>query len=196
MNIASLCRREVVAIPASASLPQVANRMADEHVGALVVATTDDPPRVMGILTDRDLALDVIARGESGSNLSAGDIAKKSLVAVSGNASLQEATAAMEKGGVRRLLVLDDAGGVIGLVSAEDLLAAISEELAHLAQALRSGIEREKGERKPAAKPAGPRPVFPSFGTAIQGAPGSPAFTSTGAAAGDVSSAGRNASRG
>jgi hypothetical protein len=51
------------------------------------------------------------------------------------------------------------------VVAIEDLMAAIHEELAHLAQALRNGIEREKSERKPATKPAGPRPLFPSFGT-------------------------------
>lgn len=168
MNIASLCHRDVVAIPASASLPQAAVRMADEHVGALVVVTTDNPPRTMGILTDRDLALDVVARGESGSNLSAGDIAKKPLVAISGSASVQEAIATMEKAGVRRLLVVDDTDHVIGLVAAEDLLAAISDEFTRLAQALRSGIEREKSERQRVAKPAGPRPVFPAFGTAVQ----------------------------
>lgn len=168
MNIASLCHRDAVTIHASASLPQVAARMADEHVGAVLVVTTEDPPRIVGMLTDRDLALDVIARGESGSNLSAGDLAKKPLVAVPGHASLQEAIATMEKAGVRRLLVVDEASHVIGLVAVEDLVAAISDELARLAQALRSGIEREKSEQRAVAKPAAPRPVFPAFGTAVQ----------------------------
>lgn len=168
MNIASLCHREVVAVAASASLPQVAARMAEEHVGSLVVVSGDDPPRVVGILTDRDLALDVVGSGQSGSNLSAGDLAKKPLVAVPASASIQEATAAMAKAGVRRVLVVDDAGRVTGLVAAEDLMAAISDELAQLASALRGGIEREKGERSAAAKPAGPRPVFPSFGTGVK----------------------------
>ncbi|SEA54972.1 CBS domain-containing protein [Variovorax sp. YR216] len=165
MNIASLCHREVVAVPATASLPQVAARMSQEHVGSVVVVSAEDPPRVTGILTDRDLALDVVGSGQSGSNLSAGDLARKSLAAVPGSASLQEATAAMEKAGVRRLLVVDEAGRVVGLVAAEDLMAAISDELAHLARALRGGIEREKSERKPNSVPAGPRPVFPAFGT-------------------------------
>lgn len=165
MNIASLCHREVVAVPAGVSLPQVALRMAEEHVGSVVVVSGDEQPRVVGLLTDRDLALDVVGSGQSGSNLSAGDLARKSLVAVPGSASLQEATAAMEKAGVRRLLVVDEEGRVIGLVAAEDLMAAISDELAHLARALRGGIEREKSERRPNAVAAGPRPVFPSFGT-------------------------------
>ncbi|MBO9648777.1 MAG: CBS domain-containing protein [Variovorax sp.] len=168
MNIASLCRREVVAVPAVASLPQVAARMSEEHVGSVVIVSGDDPPRVTGILTDRDLALDVVGSGQSGSNLSAGDLARGALVAVPGSAGVQEATAAMEKAGVRRVLVVDEAGGVIGLVAAEDLMAAIADELAQLARAVRGGIEREKKEHKPASTPIGPRPVFPAFGTGLK----------------------------
>ena len=169
MNIASLCDREVVGIPAGASLKEAAATMCDEHIGSLVVVTDEDPPQVVGILTDRDLALDVIGKGEAGSDLRAGDVAKAPPVAVLGTASVQEAVAAMEKAGVRRLLVVDDDGGVIGLVAAEDLMAAISQELAGLARALRSGIAREKEQRKVIVKGSGaPRPVFPAFGTAMQ----------------------------
>lgn len=168
MNIASLCSREVVAIAAGAPLKEAAALMCEEHVGSLVVVTDEDPPKVVGILTDRDLALDVIGKGDAGRDLCAGNIAKAPPVAVSGGASLQEAVAVMEKAGVRRLLVVDDEGGVVGLVAAEDLMAEISEELAGLARALRHGIAREKGQRKVIVKGAGARPMFPVFGTAMQ----------------------------
>jgi CBS domain-containing protein len=168
MNIASLCSRDVVGIPAGASLQEAAALMCEEHVGSLVVVTGDEPPRVVGILTDRDLALDVLGKGDAGTDLCVADVAKAPPIAVASSASLQEAVAAMEKGRVRRLLVVDEDGGVVGLVAAEDLLAAISDELATLARALRGGIEREKSERKVISKPAGTRPVFPVFGTAMQ----------------------------
>lgn len=164
IDIASLCTREVVGIDAQASLRDAAALMAEEHVGALVVTTTDDPPKVVGVVTDRDLALDVLGRGDTARELRVGDLAKYPPMAVLGSASLQEAVASMEKGGVRRLLVVDADGGVIGLVAAEDLMAAISEELAGLVRALRSGIAREKGERKVASAPVKIRAVFPAFG--------------------------------
>lgn len=166
VSISSLCDREVVAIPASASLREAASLMCDEHVGSLVVVTGEDPPRVVGILTDRDLALDVLGRDRPAEPLCAGDIAKAPPVAVQSGAGLAEAVAAMEEAGVRRLLVVDADGGVVGLVAADDLVAAISQELAGLARALRSGIQREKGQRKVFTRPAGTRPVFPAFGTA------------------------------
>lgn len=165
-SISSLCDRDVVAIPAAASLREAAALMCEEHVGSLVVVSADDPPKVVGILTDRDLALDVLGRDRLAEPLCAGDIAKAPPVAVQADAGLAQAVAAMEDAGVRRLLVVDGDGGVVGIVAAEDLMAAISQELAGLARALRSGIDREKGERKVFSRPAGARPVFPAFGTA------------------------------
>ena len=168
MNIASLCSREVVGIAAEASIHEAAALMCEEHVGALVVMTGGEPPKVVGLLTDRDIALEVVGRHPVHDGLRAGDLAKSPPIAVAAKASLQEAVAAMEKAAVRRLLVVDDDGGVIGLVAAEDLMAAISAELAALVHALYGGIEREKGERHVMGQPARVRPVYPRFGTAMQ----------------------------
>jgi CBS domain-containing protein len=169
MNVASLCDREVVGIPASASIHDAAALMCEEHVGSLVVVTGEEPSKVVGILTDRDLALDVLGRQAlPDRSLCAGDLAKAPPVAVRSSASLQEAVTAMEQAGVRRLLVVDDDGGVVGVVAAEDLLAAISQELAGLVQAMRKGIRREQGERKVISVGQAPRPIFPAFGTAMQ----------------------------
>ena len=72
----------------------------------------------------------------------------------------------MEEAGVRRLLVVDDDGGVVGLVSSDDLLGALSEEFEGLVRALRKGIEREKAERSVISVPQRTRPVYRAFGTA------------------------------
>lgn len=164
-NIASLCKREVVGIDAEATLRQAVTLMCEEHIGALVVMTADDPPRVVGVVTDRDLAIDALGRPGNPEDLRIGHLVKSAPLAIPGTASVHEAVKAMEQGAVRRLLVVDPDGGVVGIVSADDLLCAISEELEGLARALRSNIQKEKSERKVMAAPA-VRPVFPSFGTA------------------------------
>lgn len=166
MNIASLCQREVVSIDAESTLRQAAILMAEQHVGSLVVVTGSEPPQVVGIVTDRDLAIDGLGRHANASDLKVGQLAKSSPLGVEGSASVAEAVAAMEKGGVRRLLVLDPGGGVIGLVAADDLLGAVSEELGGLARALRANIRNEEAQRQVVPAPASARPVFPSFGTA------------------------------
>ena len=166
MNLASLCTREVVGIDAQSSLRQAAALMCEEHVGALVVMTGDDPPKVVGLVTDRDLALEGLGRAGDPGDLKVGHLAKSPPLAVPATADVAEAIEAMEKAGVRRLLVVDpDNGGVVGIVSSDDLLCAVAGELETLSRALRATIEREKSSRGVVGGPAASRPVlFPAYG--------------------------------
>lgn len=147
MNIAGLCQRVIVTIGAQASMHEAAVMMRDEHVGSLVVTDSENASRVVGVLTDRDLAIEFLAR-EAGSeeDIRVGELASGALVAVAGTASILEAVAAMDDCGVRRLLVTGEDGRVMGIVSAEDLLDTIAAELDGLARALRSGIDRETAD--------------------------------------------------
>jgi CBS domain-containing protein len=165
MDLTNLCTREVVGIDAQASLRDAAALMCDEHVGSLVVFTGEEPPKVVGVVTDRDLALEVLGRGEPRADVRVGHLAKTPPKAVPSTATLREAVMSMEEGGVRRLLVVDDDGGVVGLISADDLLEALSREFESLARALRKGISREKGERSVVSGPARNRIIYPAFGT-------------------------------
>lgn len=172
MNIANLSPRELVTIDAGASLSHAARLMREQHVGALVVtADSGERQHAVGIVTDRDLVVEVLARDDVPMDMTVGKLASTKLAGVPGSASVAEAVAVMERAGVRRLLVADEQGHVIGLVSADDLLAAVAAELGGLARALRTGIARETQERQ-TVKPAAPRPVFLAHGT--PGMPGVP----------------------
>lgn len=149
MNIASICQRDIVTVDADASLRDAANAMRERHVGALVVTDAAAPSRVAGVVTDRDLAIEVLARDLDAAGIRIGQLVRRSPVSVPGNGSLREAVAAMEKAGVRRLLVTGDDGRVIGFLSADDLIEAMAAEVAGLARALRSGLVRENAERLP-----------------------------------------------
>ncbi len=163
MNIASICQRDVLTIEADASLRHAANLMREHHVGALVVTDAAAPSRVAGVVTDRDLAIEVLARDLDAGSIRVGQLVRRAPVSVPGNGSLREAVAAMEKAGVRRLLVTGDDGRVVGFVSADDLVEALAAEVVGLARALRSGIARETAERPPAS-PASPDDVFLPLG--------------------------------
>jgi CBS domain-containing protein len=160
MNIAGLCQRVIVTIGAQASMRDAARLMRDEHVGSLVVTDSADASRVVGVLTDRDLTIQFLAR-EAGNeeDIRVGELASGALVSVPGTASILEAVAAMDDCGVRRLLVTGDEGRIVGIVSAEDLLDTIAAELDGLARALRSGIDRETAEID-ADRLAGYPPMF------------------------------------
>lgn len=91
MNISTLCRRAAVAIDADASLDEAALRMFDEHVGALLVVTGNNPPKVVGVMTDRDIVVDAIARRNAlGDELRIGHLAKSPPLAVQGTADVHD----------------------------------------------------------------------------------------------------------
>lgn len=147
MDIAHLCRRELVGIDSRASLQEAAALMRSQHVGALAVTAATDTRRVVGIVTDRDFAVEVIALGIDPASLRVGDLPHDSeIVQLPGTTGLGECADAMRTAGVRRVLVVDADGGVLGLVSADDLVQAIAIELGTVAEALTSEISREAVE--------------------------------------------------
>jgi CBS domain-containing protein len=153
MTIASLCKRELISIDAYASPRTAANLMRDNHVGSLVVMTSAERPRPIGVVTDRDLAIEVMARGLDPDRVNIGQFARGALIEIHASASIQEAMEAMERGGVRRVLVIDAKGAPVGIVSTDDLVQRISQELQALSTALSRGMARETVERTPVAPP-------------------------------------------
>ena len=165
MSIANICRPEIVTIDAAASLREAAVMMRTRHVGALVVTVVNgEHEQAVGVVTDRDLAIEILARDLHPGDVQVGHLASRRLASVPVTAGIAEAVAVMQKAGVRRLLVTEEQGQLCGFVSADDLLEAVAGELSGLAQALRIGIAREGAERASIVPPR-PRAVFLPHGT-------------------------------
>lgn len=168
MPIRDLCRRHVVAIDEAASVAEAARLMREHHVGALVVTAAHEGGRsVAGVVTDRDLVVEVLARGLDQGTLRIGSLVAAPPVDVPEDADAAEALARMQTHGVRRLLVTTADGHLAGLLSLDDLLPAIARPFGMLAEVLRAGAAREAAER--AALPAAPElpPLrVPAMGTA------------------------------
>ena len=160
MNVGEICTRQVVMIDRTSTLQQAATLMREQHVGALLVtASTGEGMHVVGMVTDRDVVIEAVARGIDVTQVEIGRLAEGKLAALPAAATVDEAISLMKEHGVRRLLVSSEGGQLYGIVSLDDLLAALSHEMAELSGAVRKGIERETTERGklPAAPP--PRPV-------------------------------------
>ncbi len=165
MSIAAICQPEVITIDAGASLRDAANLMREHHVGALVVTVeAAGHEQAVGMITDRDMAIEILARDLNPTDVKVGQLASRHLASVPGTAGLAEAVTVMREAGVRRLLVTGNEGQLTGFVSADDLLETLAEQLGVLANALRTGIAREGVERA-SIPPARPRPVFLPHGT-------------------------------
>ncbi len=165
MTIATICRREVVTIDSGASLRAAALQMREHHVGALAVTVESAGfEQVVGLITDRDIAIEILARDLDPADVKVGQLASRHLASVPETAGIAAAVSVMREAGVRRLFVTGQEGQVTGFVSADDVLEALAAQLSDLAGALRSGIAREGAER-PSIPPARPRPVFLAHGT-------------------------------
>jgi len=148
MAIGEFCNREVVFATREMNIPEAAQLMREHHVGDLVVVDQVDGKRVpVGIVTDRDMVIEVIARSLDLNEFSVGDIMGQQLVSVQEKEGVFETIRLMRSNGVRRIPVLNPEGGLAGIVSADDMLDLLAEEMSELAKITSREQEREAKTR-------------------------------------------------
>jgi CBS domain-containing protein len=138
MPIERLIRRPVKTLPPDATCEEAAKLMRDENIGAVVVA---DEAKPLGVVTDRDLVVRVIAAGEPPEKVQLRDVMSGEPIFLGDKRSLDQAIAAMRDRAIRRLPIIDAEGQLEGLVSMDDLLVLLIDQLSGLAQAVRKEIE-------------------------------------------------------
>ncbi|HEU4430030.1 MAG TPA: CBS domain-containing protein [Myxococcota bacterium] len=146
MPIGDYCQRPAATVLENDTARSAAQRMKLSGVGSLVVVRDGRP---VGIVTDRDLALETICNRLDAGAVRVGELASRSLVTVHADAPVREAVRLMGRRGVRRLPVVDDKGEIVGIVAADDLATLAIAELSGLAvaigaQAPASDEQREK----------------------------------------------------
>jgi CBS domain-containing protein len=122
----STLAEDVVTVGRGAAAPEIARRMQREAVGSVVVLADDGAP--VGIVTDRDLLLRVIAPGRDASTTTAENIMSQPLVTIDANEPLERAIGAMAGHGIRRVPVVHE-GRLVGILALDDLLARLGREL-------------------------------------------------------------------
>ena len=125
----------------------VAQLMRRHHIGALVVVEAGDKNKPVGIVTDRDLVLELMAEGLDPAVFTAGDIMSVDLVRAHPDMDALDALQLMRKYRLRRLVISDDEGHLAGIVTIEDVLALMTREMADFASDLGSARDREARER-------------------------------------------------
>ena len=145
MPIGDVCIRDVAITGKSTTIRDAALLMRRNHVGDLVVTEEDQSGRQipMGIVTDRDIVLSVIALALDPTVYTVGDLVARELVTVAEDQGIFECIQRMRTNGVRRMPVVDGHGGLIGIVSVDDLIQLLSEEMSALAKLISRGQVRE-----------------------------------------------------
>jgi CBS domain-containing protein len=149
MAIGEICSREVVFVKRSDSVTAAAELMREHHIGSLVVVDeAGGKGAPAGMFTDRDVAVGVVALGLDPSASTVGDVMSPELISVREDAGVAETVALMREKGVRRLPVVNAAGGLVGLIAADDLLQLVAEEMSGLASMISREERREKQLRR------------------------------------------------
>lgn len=125
----------------------VAQLMRQHHIGALVVVDATEKTRAVGIVTDRDLVLELMAEGLDPAVFTAGDIMSVDLVTATPDMDAMDAVQLMKTHRLRRLVIVDDSDRLVGIATMEDVLELLARELAGLAAGLAGARDRETFER-------------------------------------------------
>lgn len=130
MRISEVMHTPAVTCSPSATLGEVARRMADRNVGSILVI--DEAGYLAGIVTDRDLALRGLGEGRS-ADVAVARVMSRDVATVPINADLSAAAPIMVERTVRRLPVVDELGQPHGIVTMDDLVRQLGEEVDTLA---------------------------------------------------------------
>lgn len=148
LTAGDICTREVAIAFRHTDLVTAAKLMREYHVGALVVVDETQGLRtVAGLLTDRDIVISVVAPELVPENLNVGDVMSAKPVTAAEGASVIDVLRSMRAHGVRRIPVVGAQQLLIGLVTLDDILEVLVQELDLLAATIGRGIERERTQR-------------------------------------------------
>jgi CBS domain-containing protein len=147
MSVGEYCNRDVVVAEPGTTVQEAAQLMRSHHVGDLVVV--DSPAngaKPVGIVTDRDIVIEVVAAGVAINDVTVGDIMSREIVSVTEDTKLMDAITLMRSHGVRRLPVIDYGGKLAGILTVDDVIELIVEQLGDLSRL--TTVEQQREQRR------------------------------------------------
>ncbi|MDV6341017.1 CBS domain-containing protein [Nitrosomonas sp. Is35] len=148
MSVGEICNREVIVIQRDATIVEAAKLMRQFHVGAVIVVEKRDGRQIpAGVVTDRDLVVEVVATELDAAVITVGDIMAAEVFTIKENTPSSEAIEFMRRKTIRRLPVVDESGELTGILTLDDALQLLSEELLDLAKLVRYEQKKETRHR-------------------------------------------------
>jgi CBS domain-containing protein len=149
MQLKDLCVFEVACCTRDISVSEAARLMRAHHTGDLIVIDNADEEREpVGIVTDRDIVVEVLAQGRNPDKTTVGDVMSKQIVIAAGSEDAEQALQRMVAHGVRRIPVVDDEQYVMGIVTLDDMLRIHAEQANSLAHVISKEQSREQRARR------------------------------------------------
>src|SRR5262249_13167442 len=136
MKIERLCNREVTLAYENERIDEIARRMRARHVGSVIVVPRDKGSAPIGVLTDRDIVVEVLAAGLDYRNVTVGEVMSREPATVREDDDVVDALRIMRTRGVRRLPVVAASGALAGIVAIDDLLEFFAGQVDDVVRAI------------------------------------------------------------
>lgn len=148
MSVSAICNHNVATIERTDGVVEAAERMRTQHVGDLIVVEHRDGRAIpVGIITDRDIVVGIVARRTPPAAVTVGDAMSSRLLTVHQDNGIEFALREMRRVGVRRAPVVGDAGELVGVLSIDDVIDHLAVQVGHIADVVRFGQQAEVGSR-------------------------------------------------
>jgi CBS domain-containing protein len=153
MSLQKFCQRPVVTISPEQTIAEACRLLRDKNVGCLVATEQE---QLRGILTDRDIALKVTGEKKDPQQTKVRDVMTARPISIAVNKTLHDLTTLMHSRHVRRIPIVDQGDKVVGMVTLDDLLILLGEELTDLSQGVAGALFRKP---EPAGEEESPMPL-------------------------------------
>ncbi len=148
MSVGEVCNREVVIIGSRESILDAARLMREHHVGDVVVVEEREGTRVpVGILSDRDIVIEVLAQDVALNEVDVGDVMSRDLLMAKEGDHILDTIKQMKAHGVRRVPVVNESDALAGILVLDDVLELIAEQLNDLVGLVKSELRHERERR-------------------------------------------------
>ena len=141
MKVIDTAVHDVATTPSSKTITECAAQMREQHVGSLVIV--DDQQIPQGMITDRDIAIQVVALNQDPNKVTVADIMTTPVVTATVDESMVVALARMREFGIRRLPIVDENNKLVGVISNSNLVEELSSLLEGLVRNIHSSKARE-----------------------------------------------------
>lgn len=148
MSAGEYCNREVVVANKSESIREAVYLMRKHHVGTVIVVEEQDTTSVpVGVLTDRDIVIEILAQDIDIDSVSIADVMSFELVCVGEETKLLDAVSLMRSKGIRRLPVVDSEGGLAGILTVDDVIELLAEQISNISGLVANEQQQEQARR-------------------------------------------------
>jgi CBS domain-containing protein len=139
MGLKAIMTEDITSLPSTASVLDAAKFMTDMNVGSVIITENGSPS---GLITDRDIVAKVLALGKDSSKTRIREVMISPVVSISEDKDIVDVTHLMSTHGIRRLPVTDAKGKLTGVISLDDVLVLLGEEMQDIAMTLKKELQK------------------------------------------------------